>query len=815
MFDLEAKIKSGNRPDPQPGKPFSLRPANFVQRILGRTSLLVKLMVPFGLLTLVPIMLIALYSYFATRAALTNAAQLALQSSAQQTAEGIRIYLEGMSERFAADALHPNLVAYLSVPSDRRRTSQEEQQALKRLELFMREEENVLSYTLLDAAGGVWASTLVPMINIDQLPPNLSLDLVDRGYINKSFASDAAYISPVVFSGEAKTPSLYFVAKISNYLGDRIGLLAVQVDARSLQKELVKYNNLAGSESFPILYDENLMRLAHGMDSKALYRIVAPLSEQKLESLQQSGRLPGIPRDLLVSNLTSLAQGLQGLDINPVFSAAEEGISGGLGTVVGVRMEEYNWILAFMQPEEAFLQPVRTETRILVLMAIVITSLSGLLAFFMAQGVTRPISRLTTVAAMVSMGNLKLRAPIDTQDEIGTLSKAFNHMTDQLQQTMTGLESRVQERTIELAQTNEQMSLRANRFQAVAEVSRALAGVQNIDELLPFITRTISERFGFYHVGIFLVDPNREFAVLRSANSEGGQIMLARSHRLRVGQEGLVGYATGRGLPRIALDVGEDAVYFNNPELPATRSEVALPLTAGGQVIGALDVQSEQPAAFVEGDILFLTTLADLVAVAIENARFFSETRQELINAQAAQRDLVGEQWGRLAKRAEQTGFQYLYGQVDPVKHHAKDEIWEKLEKQGQLILSTDELEFQSLTAGKEIFVPVALRGEVIGMIRLQDLEKGRSWHEEEINLVKAVADQVGLALENARLLEETQKRADREFLVGQITTRLRTSNDPQIILQTAVSELRQALHAQKAQIVFRSESPDVQEQEE
>jgi GAF domain-containing protein/HAMP domain-containing protein len=815
MFDMETKAQTSGKPEPDVNPPDSPRRMNFLQRFIGRTNLMVKLIVPFGLLTLLPIFLIALYSYSATRTALTNAADLALLSSAQQTAAGIKVLMEGMSDNFAAEALHPNLVAYLGLSSDRRRGSQEEQLALRRLNLFLIGKEDILSYSLLDAAGGVWASTLVSPEAIDQLPPNLGMDLLDRGYINKSFASESAFISPLSFYGDAKVPCYYFVAKISNNLGDRIGLLVVQVHARILQKEIEKYNNLAGADSFSVLYDENLMRLAHGMDPNALYRMASPVSDQKLDNLQQAGRLPEISRDLLVSDSTSLAQGFQELKSNPVFTSAEEGISEGLGAIAGVRLEDYNWIVAFIQPEAAFLQPVVTATRILVLLAIIIISLTGLLAFFMAQGIIRPISQLTNVAAKVSQGNLNLRSPVNTQDEIGILSTAFNEMTDQLQQMMVGLESRVQERTQELEQTNEQMSLRASRFQAVAEVSRALAGVQNLDELLPLITRIISERFGFYHVGIFLVDPNREFAVLRAANSQGGQLMLARSHRLRVGQEGLVGFATGRGLPRIALDVGEDAVFFTNPELPYTRSEVALPLVAGGQVIGALDVQSEQPAAFAEGDILFLTTLADLVAVAIENARIFSETRQALITAQAAQRGIVGEQWERLAKHAEQSGYQYLYGQVDPIRHTAEDNIWTLLEEQGQLLLSTDNEDSLKGKDANELYVPVSLRGEVIGMLRLQDLEKGRSWEEEEISLVKAVADQVGLALENARLLEETQLRADREHLVGQITTRLRASNDPQTILQTAVSELKQALRAQKAQIIFQSDSLEFQGQEE
>src|SRR5690606_34214496 len=129
----------------------------------------------------------------------------------------------------------------------------------------------------------------------------------------------------------------------------------------------------------------------------------------------------------------------------------------------------------------------------------------------------------------------------------------------------------------------------------------------------------ISEKYGFYHVGVFLLDENRTYAILTAANSAGGQKMLARQHRLKVGEQGIVGSVTGSGEPRIALDVGADAVFFNNPDLPESHSEMALPLRSGGQVIGALDVQSTETGAFTHVDVQTLGLLAEQVSLAIEN----------------------------------------------------------------------------------------------------------------------------------------------------------------------------------------------------
>jgi GAF domain-containing protein len=148
-----------------------------------------------------------------------------------------------------------------------------------------------------------------------------------------------------------------------------------------------------------------------------------------------------------------------------------------------------------------------------------------------------------------------------------------------LKQLQGELEQRVVQRTAELER-------RAGQLQAISNVARSIASVQNMDELLPAITQLVGEKFGYYHAGIFLLDENQEYALLRASNSEGGKRMLERQHKLKLDTNSIVGYTTLRGDSRIALDVGADAVFFNNPDLPDTRSEMALPLRVGGNVIG-------------------------------------------------------------------------------------------------------------------------------------------------------------------------------------------------------------------------------------
>ena len=206
---------------------------------------------------------------------------------------------------------------------------------------------------------------------------------------------------------------------------------------------------------------------------------------------------------------------------------------------------------------------------------------------------TNPLQQLTSVAEKISAGDFSQQAEIKTRDEIGLLAGAINEMSSQIRGFIASLENRVEQRTLELAQrTNEleklteQSKKRADELQIIAEISGYISAEKDLESLLPLITKTVSERFGFYHVGIFLLNENGKFAVLRAANSPGGQVMLKRQHKLEVGQVGIVGNVTATGIARIALDTGADSTFFNNPDLPETHSEMALPLIARGTIIG-------------------------------------------------------------------------------------------------------------------------------------------------------------------------------------------------------------------------------------
>lgn len=363
----------------------------------------------------------------------------------------------------------------------------------------------------------------------------------------------------------------------------------------------------------------------------------------------------------------------------------------------------------------------------------------------------------------------------------------------QLEESGRTLEERIQLRTSDLEQSRLQSENRARQFEAITQVARVIASVQDIDLLLPRITQVISRQFGFYHCGVFFLDDAREYAVFKAANTGGGQKMLARGHKLRIGQTGIVGYVAGTGSPRIALNAGEDAVFFNNPDLPQTRSEMALPLRVGRELIGVLDVQSDEVNAFKPEDVEALATLADQVAIAIQNARSFQEAQALLAEAQKSASAYITQAWKILQAGTTIPGYHTSGAAVRPL-----DKPLEGAEIQRAMQGNKTVLQPRSLT------VPIRLRGETVGVIHLSTPAK-RTWNTDEVDIAEAVAERLSLAIETSTLLGATQHRADVERITAEISTRLSTSNRMDTILQATAEELSRALGGSDVTVQIQS----------
>ena len=364
--------------------------------------------------------------------------------------------------------------------------------------------------------------------------------------------------------------------------------------------------------------------------------------------------------------------------------------------------------------------------------------------------------------------------------------KELTDINRELEDVKESLEQRIDLRTAELEKANQQVQERAARFQVISEISQEISA--NVDqkpkELLNLITRSISEKLGFYHIGIFLLDKNREFAVLRAANSQGGQHMVERHHQLKVGGTGIVGYVAQAARPRIALDTGTDAVFFNNPDLPKTRSEIALPLKYGSKVIGVLDVQSTQQSAFKDEDANLLSTLANQIAIVINNIIIAEQgdsgfAAQQFFQANKQQR-----------KQGTESGFSYLSDGTIATARQLNDPATEQALASGETVV----LAQPSRNIPPTLAIPVKFRDQVIGIIHVQATEKNRRWTEDEVAMVQSISDRAALALENARLFEETVRRADQEETIAKVTTQIGASTDFKHILQTTIQELGQVL---------------------
>jgi GAF domain-containing protein/HAMP domain-containing protein len=539
-----------------------------------------------------------------------------------------------------------------------------------------------------------------------------------------------------------------------------------------------------GETDFAYLVDKNNFIITMPEEGYRLYRLVpeeVPLNQSPTQSLfdTSSEILHFAAQRTLINDSNLLNLRVDGVETYLAIAGLE---STGYKLILIAPQSELNSQIVSSQLEVQNEIDTTFQGAIAILAMMFIGAL--VISIWVGQIITRPLKRLSNTVDQITRGNLTARVEINTRDETGLLARSFNTMAERLYETLSGLEDRIMERTSELEKISETNAYRASQFEAIARISRTISSTQSLEKLLPQITETISEELGFYHTGIFLLDNHKEYAVLVAANSEGGQRMLARSHRLRVGETGIVGYATRSGEPRIALDVGLDAVYFNNPDLPETHSEIALPLRIGLEIIGALDVQSIKTNAFSQEDVSILSTLADQVSIAIQNARSYQQSLEALQQAQQIAAQLGEQQWSSFLSQQTITGYHY-----DGVEAKSIQTVTEK--------------------DSKSFSIPLVLRGTRIGTLKLSATDPSRAWDEDEIAMAQATAERTAYAIESARLLQEAQKRAAKERAIGQISAKISNLVSLENILQTTIQELGSTLPGTDVAIQFTEDFSD------
>jgi GAF domain-containing protein len=742
-------------------------------------SVRARLNATFLVAIIVPILMTGVPPILNTQALLSEKAIQNLGFTAGQAGNSVDIFIQENLDLIRTAVSLPNLAGYLQ-------EEVEEQEALSTLQALASARGDIRSVLLLNANGIVLNET-------DPTQNKVGRDLSANPYYLNALSSLRPSLSDVLFDAATGEARLYFSAPMQDSGGNFIGMLIFEYDASILQHRLE--NQIEGSTSQVLLLDENHTILAHTLDGALLYKTTMPLSAEELADLQATLRLPPGTREELTLDLPNLEDSLAA-DL-PNFLVELEENNNSYDQAVQVAMTSKPWIVVALEPGEVFLQPLYDQLRRSIFTILVVIVGAGAVAALTSNILVSPLKQITATAERIRTGELLSRTGVERADEFGILASVMDQTTEQLSTTLKDLEQRIAERTYDLEISRLQSEERSRNLEVISEVSRAISAEQRLEILLPLITQTVSEKFDFYHVGIFLLDPTRTYAVLQAANSAGGQRMLARGHRLEVGQTGIVGYVAQTGRARIALDVGADSSYFNNPDLPETHSEIALPLLVRGQVIGVLDVQSARQGAFTNNDANSLSILADQVAIAIENARLFERTQQALAEAQATYSQYVRQEWRTFAQQAKKVGYyQSASGGTLLEKPVFTAEIQEALE-QGTVVALDGSPDRQPT-----VVVPVKLRDEILGVLNVVSLQRDRRWSQDEISLIQTASDRLALALENARLLEDSLRRAERERRVSDITARIRSTNDPNEMIRMAVQELKHALGVSRVDVL-------------
>ncbi len=408
----------------------------------------------------------------------------------------------------------------------------------------------------------------------------------------------------------------------------------------------------------------------------------------------------------------------------------------------------YRWLpqlqvaLLAEQDQAEALSSAYTALKINIAASLTAILLAVIVGLLVTRSIATPLANLAQIARQIAGGNLKLTAPAEQSGELADLAQAFNSMTGQLRELIDGLEERVESRT--------------KALEASAEISRQLTALLDLDEVLNYVVNRVQSEFKLYHTHIYLLDENGEDLVMAAGYGEVGQKLKQKGHRLQTGQ-GIVGTVVSINEHFLSNNVNEVLNFVHNPLLPDTNSELAVPLRKGEQVLGVLDVQSEQINRFSQEDIALLQSIANQIAVAISNARLLTEMQLALQQIERLNRRLTGESWQQFNEEITTSGYRFVAGAK--AKVNPDSQAWfspmKQAAQQRQLVKQTHPGNGDS--SQSELAVPLLLRGEVIGVLGVKR-EETPHWAEEEVAAVEAVANQVALALENARLSKEQEK---------------------------------------------------------
>jgi len=452
-----------------------------------------------------------------------------------------------------------------------------------------------------------------------------------------------------------------------------------------------------------------------------------------------------------------------------------------------INIGDFQWVLVAEMEQDAALQSARDLRNGMIIFTLFIAVIVGGLGLWVALRISDRIGHLTVAARRIIGGDFMVQVPVEGRDETGELAEAFSTMTTQLQELIGSLEKQVAERT--------------RGLETVVEISRQLAGILEVSDLMRQVVVLTKERFDYYYVHIYLADETNEKLEMAEGYGRAGAEMKRQGHAIALNAEkSLVARAARQRLIVLAQDVREDPEWLPNELLPETRAEMAVPIIFGTKVLGVLDVQSDQVDGLTDEDGAVLWALANQVAVAVRNAESFTETQQALSEVEKLQRLYTGQAWQRFGATRPTTDFEIRQAVLPPIGEITTPEAVTAAQHKQTIGLRIDRDGRPGADEGTEaaIATPLKIGDEIIGVLGVRDANPDRRWTEEEITLIEAVSEQMSLALENARLFEETGRRAGRERIIADVTRQIWASGELDYVMRTAVEQLGKTLDASK-----------------
>jgi GAF domain-containing protein/membrane protein implicated in regulation of membrane protease activity len=352
------------------------------------------------------------------------------------------------------------------------------------------------------------------------------------------------------------------------------------------------------------------------------------------------------------------------------------------------------------------------------------------------------------------------------------IERAIEQMQETVQELVSEsskLEERVQERTGEL-------ETKTLQLRSTTGIARNVAEIQNVPELLETVVNSASEQFGYYHVGLYLFDERRKSAFLQASSSIAGRQLIGQGFRVENDRRNAINLVAEQKRPHISSDTGA-GIFNRDPNFPLTRSRMVLPLSVRGEVIGVLDMHSDQPQGFGPDDAEVIQTLADLAAISLDNVRLIDETKTLVSQLEAYTAAQTSETWSKFTSR-HTSAYQYTPAGVRPIFSPSRED-----------------------QADGSMQIPLLLHGQSIGNIKLRRKGMASGWSEKERELTEKIAEQVALALENSRLVDEAQRSAQRDQMIANISSRVRETLDVESVIRTATTELRKVFDLKEAEI--------------